>query len=199
VPVIPDKLARSPDEAVAVAAGFGCPVALKIESPAIAHKTEAGGVRLKLSGEAPVRAAYAEIIANATKVTSDIAGVLVQPMARPGVEVIFGSRVDPVAGAVVLVGLGGVMVELLRDTVLSVAPVSIEEAKAMLARLKGYRLLTGFRGSAPVDLDALADAIARFSEMAADLAGSVSEIDVNPVIARSDGVLAVDALIGASA
>ena len=87
------------------------------------------------------------------------------------------------------------MVELLRDTVLALAPVSIEEAKRMLARLKGYRLLTGFRGSAAVDLNALSDAIARFSELAADLAGSVSEIDVNPVIARPDGVLAVDALI----
>ena len=199
VPVVPDRLARSADEAVAAAAGFGYPVALKIESPAIAHKTEAGGVRLNLADEAGVRLAYAEVIANAKKVTSDIAGVLVQPMAQPGVEVIFGARVDPVAGAVVLVGLGGVMVELLRDTVLAIAPVSIAEAKSMLSRLKGYRLLTGFRGSAPVDLDALADAIARFSELAADLAGRVSEIDVNPVIARPGGVLAVDALISATA
>ena len=195
VPVAPDRLACSVDEAVAAAAGFGYPVALKIESPAIAHKTEAGGVRLKLADEASLRSAYAEVIANAKKLTSDIAGVLVQPMAQPGVEVIFGARVDPVAGAVVLVGLGGVMVELLRDTVLAIAPVSIEEAHAMLARLKGYRLLTGFRGSAPVDLDALADAMVRISELAADLPDRLSEIDVNPIIARADGVIAVDALI----
>ena len=195
VPVVPDRLTGSADEAVAAAAGFGYPVALKIEAPAIAHKTEAGGVRLGLADEASVRSAYAEIMANAKRVTSGIGGVLVQPMARPGVEVILGARVDPVTGPVVLVGLGGVMVELLRDTVLALAPVSIEEAKAMLARLKGYRLLSGFRGSAPVDINALAEAIARFSELAADLADSVSEIDVNPLIARPDGVLAVDALV----
>jgi acyl-CoA synthetase (NDP forming) len=195
MPVVPDRLTGSADEAVAAAAGFGFPVALKIEAPAIAHKTEAGAVRLDIADEAGVRSAYAEIVANAKRVTSEIAGVLVQPMARPGVEVILGARVDPVAGPVVLVGLGGVMVELLRDTVLAIAPVSIEEAQAMLARLKGYRLLTGFRGGAPVDVNALAEAIARFSELAADLADSVSEVDVNPVIARPDGVLAVDALI----
>jgi acyl-CoA synthetase (NDP forming) len=116
-------------------------------------------------------------------------------MAKPGVEVIVGIRVDPVVGAVVLVGLGGVMVELMRDTALSIAPVGADGAKSLLARLKGYPLLTGFRGSAPVDLDALADTIARISEMGADLAGHVTEVDVNPVIARPDGVLAVDALI----
>ncbi len=195
VPVVPDALAQSADEAVAAASGFGYPVVLKIESPAIAHKTEAGGVRLALADPMSVRTAYTEILTNARKVTADIAGVLVQPMAKPGVEVIVGARVDPVVGAVVLVGLGGVMVELVRDTVLAVAPVSIDEASAMLARLKGYRLLTGFRGSAAVDLDALADAIARISELAADHAGRICEIDVNPILARPDGVLAVDALI----
>lgn len=195
IPVVPDRLARTADEAAAAAAAFGYPVALKIESPSIAHKTEAGGVRLNIAGEGGLRLAYAEIVASVSKVTSDISGVLVQPMAQQGVEVIFGARVDPVAGAVVLVGLGGVMVELLRDTVVALAPVSVEEAQAMLARLKGYRLLTGFRGSAPVDLDALADALARFSELAADQADRVAEFDVNPIIARPVGVLVVDALI----
>jgi acyl-CoA synthetase (NDP forming) len=195
VPVVPDALAADVEEALEAAAGFGYPVALKIESPAIAHKTEAGGVRLNLADPQAVRVAYAEIMANAKKVTGDIAGILVQPMARLGVEVIVGARVDPVAGAVVLVGLGGVMVELMRDTALALAPVSMDEAKAMLARLKGYPLLTGFRGSAVVDLDALADAIARVSELAADQAGLYTEIDVNPILARPDGVLAVDALV----
>lgn len=195
VPVAPERLATNVEQALAAAAAFGYPVVLKIESSAIAHKTEAGGVRLGLTDAAAVRAAYAEIIINAEKITTDIAGVLVQPMARPGVEVIVGARVDPVVGAVVLVGLGGVMVELMRDTVLAIAPVSAREAAAMLARLQGYRLLTGFRGSAAVDLDALADAIARISELAADHAGRITEIDVNPILARPDGVLAVDALI----
>ena len=116
-------------------------------------------------------------------------------MAKSGVELIIGSRVDPVVGPVVLVGLGGVMVELMRDTVLAIAPVSMRQAEAMLARLKGYPLLTGFRGSIPVDMDALADTIARISELGADLAERISEIDVNPIIARPEGVLAVDALI----
>lgn len=196
VPVVGDRLARTADEAVAAAAGFGYPVALKIESVAIAHKTEAGGVRLGITDAAGVRAAYAEIIANAQKITDDIAGVLVQPMAKPGVEVIVGARVDPVIGAIVLVGLGGVMVELMRDTQIAIAPVSVEEAKTMLSRLRGYRLLTGFRGSEAVDIEALADGIARISELAADQAGLLSEIDVNPVLARPDGLLAVDALIG---
>ncbi len=195
VPVGPEKLALTVDEAVAAAAGFGYPVALKIESPAIAHKTEAGGVRLGLEDEAGVRSAFAQIIANAQKFTSDIAGVLVQPMAKPGVEVIVGARIDPVVGAVALVGLGGVMVELMRDATVAIAPVSTQEAKTMLARLKGYPLLTGFRGSTPVDIEALADVVARVSELAADHAACISEIDVNPVIVRSGGVLAVDALI----
>ncbi len=195
VPVVAEKLARSADEAVNAAAEFGYPVVLKIESAAIAHKTEAGGVRLGITDASDVRTAYAEILANASKVTNDLAGVLVQPMARSGVEVIIGARIDPVVGAIVLVGLGGVMVELMRDTTVALAPVSSAEAKAMLARLKGYRLLTGFRGSRAVDLEALADAIARVSELAADHADRIVEIDVNPVFARPDGVMAVDALI----
>lgn len=195
VPVVPDRLAVDANAAVAAAAEFGYPVVLKIESPAIEHKTEAGGVRLNLGDEAAVREAFAEVVANARRITSDITGVSVQPMAKPGVEVIVGARVDPVAGAVVLVGLGGVMVELVRDTVVALAPVTPAEAKAMLGRLQGFRLLTGFRGSPAVDLDALAGTIARISELAADHAALIGEIDVNPILARADGVLAVDALI----
>ncbi len=195
IPVVPGRLAQSADEAVAAAEAFGFPVVLKIESPAIAHKTEAGGVRLNLADAGSVRAAYAAILANARKITADITGISVQPMAKPGVEVIIGARCDPAAGPVVLVGLGGVMVELLQDTVLGLAPVSAAQAKVLLGRLKGYRVLTGFRGSDPVDLDALADAIARISELASDHEETITEIDVNPVIARADGVLAVDALI----
>ncbi|MGH8720558.1 MAG: acetate--CoA ligase family protein, partial [Burkholderiales bacterium] len=101
----------------------------------------------------------------------------------------------PVVGPVVLVGSGGVLVELMQDSVAALAPVSIAEAKAMLARLKGYRLLTGFRGGAAVNVDALADAIARVSELAADLAGDIEELDVNPLRCGPQRVAAVDALI----
>jgi acyl-CoA synthetase (NDP forming) len=111
------------------------------------------------------------------------------------VEVIVGARVDPVVGPVVLVGSGGVLVELMQDSVAALAPVSVAQAKAMLARLKGFKLLTGFRGSVAVNVDALADAVARISELAADLAGEIEELDVNPLRCGPRQVAAVDALI----
>lgn len=196
VPVVEERLARSPDEAAAAARALGFPVALKVESPAIPHKTEAGVVRLALVNEAFVREAYAEVMAAALKVASEgeIRGVLVQPMAD-GVEVIAGVRVDPIVGPLVVVGSGGVMVELMRDSVASLAPVSKAEARAMISRLKGYPLLTGFRGSAPADVEALADTVARVSEFAADFADEIDEADVNPLRCSAKRVLAVDALI----
>jgi len=113
----------------------------------------------------------------------------------PGAEVIVGARVDPAVGPVVVVGSGGVLVEIIHDNVAALAPVTVAEARAMLARLRGYRLLTGFRGGAAADLDALADAIARVSELAADLAGEIEELDVNPLRCGPQRVAAVDALI----
>jgi hypothetical protein len=112
-----------------------------------------------------------------------------------GVEVIAGARVDAAVGPVVVVGSGGVLVELIHDTVAALAPVTAAEARTMLARLRGYRLLTGFRGSDAADLDALADAIARVSELAADLAAEISELDVNPLRCGPQRAVAVDALI----
>ena len=196
VPVVEEKLARSADEAVAAATALGYPVAVKVESPAIPHKTEAGVVRLSLADAGAVRAAYAQVMAAALKVVAegDIRGVLVQPMAT-GVEVIAGVKVDPQVGPLVVVGSGGVLVELMRDSVAALAPVSRDEARAMLARLKGYPLLTGFRGSAAVDLDALADTVARISEFAVDCVGEIAEADVNPLRCTNARVLAVDALI----
>jgi acyl-CoA synthetase (NDP forming) len=165
---------------------------MKAESPTILHKTELGVVRLGIADEAALRRAYAEIVAAA--MGHELRGVLVQPMI-PGMEVIVGARVDPVVGPVVLVGSGGVLVELVQDSVAALAPVSVAEAKAMLARLKGYKLLTGFRGSAPVDIDKLSDAVARISEFAADCAGEIEELDVNPIRCGARGIAAVDALI----
>jgi acyl-CoA synthetase (NDP forming) len=192
VPAVEERLAKSVEEARAAAHAFGYPVVMKAESPTILHKTELGVVKLGLGDDAAVRRAYAEIEAAARG--HELRGVLVQPMLT-GAEVIVGARVDPVVGPVVLVGSGGVLVELMQDSVAALAPVSAAEAKAMLARLKGYRLLTGFRGSAPVNLDALADAIARVSELAADLAGEIEELDVNPLRCSARGAVAVDALI----
>jgi len=192
VPVVAERLAQSADEAAAAARALGYPVAMKAESPSIPHKTELGVVRLGIADEADLRRAYAEIAIAARG--HELRGVLVQPMV-PGVEVIVGARVDPVVGPLVVVGSGGVLVELLQDSVAALAPVSPAQAAALLKRLKGYRLLTGFRGSAPVNLDALAEAIARVSEMAADLADVLAELDVNPLRCGGERVVAVDALI----
>ncbi len=196
VPVVGEKLARTADEAAEAARALGFPVALKVESPAIPHKTEAGVVRLALVNESFVREAYADVMAAALRVAKpgEIRGVLVQPMAG-GVEVIAGVRVDPIVGPLVVVGSGGVMVELMRDSVAALAPVSKVQAHAMLARLRGYPLLTGFRGSEPANVDALADAVARVSEFAADFADVIEEADVNPLRCSATRVLAVDALI----
>jgi len=192
VPVVEERLAKTVDEARAAARAFGYPVVMKAESPTILHKTELGVVKLGIADDAALAHAYAEIEAAAKG--HELRGVLVQPMI-PGVEVIVGARVDPVVGPVVLVGSGGVLVELVQDSVAALAPVSVAQAKSMLARLKGYKLLTGFRGSAPVDIDKLADAVARISEFAADCAGEIEELDVNPITCGARGIFAVDALI----
>jgi acyl-CoA synthetase (NDP forming) len=192
VPVVRERRAYNGEEALAAARALGYPVVLKAESPTILHKTELGVVRLGIGDDAALGKAYGEIVAAAKG--HELRGVLVQPMLS-GVEVIVGARVDPVVGPIVLVGSGGVLVELMQDSVAALAPVSVAEAKAMLARLKGYRLLTGFRGSAAVNLDALADAIARVSELAADLASEIEELDVNPLRCGPQRLAAVDALI----
>ncbi len=197
VPTIGETLARSADEAANAAAIFGGPVAIKVESPDILHKTEAGVIRLDVSGEAAVRTAYEEVMAAAGHVlpAPRINGVLVQAMAPAGVELIVGARMDPLFGPLIVVGSGGVLVELLKDTAIAPAPVTPDEALAMLAQLKGAALLDGFRGAAPVDRIKLADAISRISELIADQAELIAELDINPLICTSDTIVAVDALI----
>lgn len=197
VPVTGEILARDVDQALAAARALGYPVALKVESPDIAHKTEAGIIRLDLRDAAALRQAYGEIIAAAERVVPPprINGVLVQPMAPKGVELVIGARVDPQFGPLVVVGSGGVLVELLRDSVVALAPVGPDAAAAMLRRLKGLTLLAGFRGSPPADLAAIADAVCRVSELIADHRDTIAEIDVNPLICGERGAVAVDALI----
>jgi acyl-CoA synthetase (NDP forming) len=197
VPVVEERLVQSAEEAVAAASALGYPVALKVESPDLPHKTEAGVIRLGLKDEAELRAAYAAVMANAARVspTPRVNGVLVQPMARPGVEVMVGARIDPVFGPLILVGLGGVLVELMRDASTALAPVTADEAQAMLRRLKGFAALQGFRGAPPADLDRLADIVCRLSEFAADQRDRIAELDVNPIICAGPNAVAVDALI----
>jgi acyl-CoA synthetase (NDP forming) len=201
VPVVRDLLTHSADEAARAAAEVGLPVVLKVESPDIPHKTEAGVIRLNLRSEAEVRQAYEEVMRNANAVTPAprITGVLVQPLVPQGTEIMVGARVDPQFGPMVVVGLGGVFVELLKDTAVRLAPVGPREARRMLGQLKAQRALQGFRGSAPVDLERLADIVARISELAADQRARVSELDVNPLICAGERIIAVDALIAKQA
>ena len=197
VPVTGERLVQDAKAAVEAADAQGYPVVLKVESPDIAHKTEAGVVRLNLADAAAVRTAYAEITAAAQRVQPkpEVRGVLVQPMLAAGIELVVGSKLDPQFGPMVVVGMGGILVELLRDTAVDLAPVNKAQALVMLKRLNGYKLLTGFRGSAAVDLDRLAEIIVGVSELAADHAAEIAEIDVNPVICSADRAVAVDALI----
>ena len=197
VPVVRDRLVQTADEAVAAAEEAGYPVVLKVESPDIPHKTEAGVIRLSLRTADEVRQAFASVMANARRVQppSRIAGVLVQPMVPPGTEIMIGARIDPQFGPMVVVGLGGIFVEVLKDTVVRCAPVDAADALRMLGELKAQRLLDGFRGAAPVDREQLARIIARVSEFVADQRERIAELDVNPLICAGDRILAVDALI----
>lgn len=197
VPVAEEALVQDADSAAEAAARIGYPVALKLDSPDIAHKTEAGVVRLALRDEAALRQAVAEILAAAGRIdpAPAIRGLSVQPMIPAGVELVVGARLDPQFGPLIVVGLGGVLVELLADTAVELAPVDPAQAKRMLESLKGYRLLTGYRGSAPVDLDRLAGIVSAVSRLAADLADTIAEIDVNPVICSAERIVAVDGLI----
>ncbi len=197
VPVVGERLTQTADEAVAAASALGYPVVMKVESPDLPHKTEAGVIRLNLRSEADVRTAYAAVMANAAKVSPPprINGVLVQPMVTEGVELVIGARNDALFGPLIVVGLGGVLVEVLKDSALSPAPVTALEARGMLQRLKGFKLLEGFRGMAAVDVGKLAEIVATVSRFAADHADLVAELDINPLICAGDRIVAVDALI----
>ena len=191
-------LAHSADEAEATAEKLATPVALKVQSADIPHKTEAGAVALNVSGDG-AGAAYERVLAAAKKHApqAQIDGVLVQPMAPPGREVILGVNRDATWGPLLMVGLGGVLVEALGDVVLAPVPLDHAAAAALLDRLKGAAILGPYRGMPSADADALIDLIVRLSHFAADHADDIAEIDLNPVIvhAKGDGVSIVDALI----
>jgi acetate---CoA ligase (ADP-forming) len=190
-------LARDPAEAALASSQIEGPVAIKIVSSDILHKTEAGGVRLGLSTPEDVREAAKDILASAFRYAPDarIDGISVQQMAPQGIEFVLGIKNDRPFGPLIAAGLGGIMVELLGDTAVRLAPVNDQTARAMLASLKGHALLTGFRGKPGVDIGGLVDTICRLSELAHDLRDIVDQIDVNPVIAGASGVMAADALI----
>jgi acetate---CoA ligase (ADP-forming) len=190
-------LASDPEQAVRASREIGGAVALKIVSPDILHKTEAGGIKLGLSAPQDVSAAAPDILASARRYAPEarIDGVSVQQMVPPGIEIVLGVKNDRQFGPLVAAGLGGIMVELLGDTQVRLAPIDDQAARAMLASLRGHALLTGFRGKPGIDIDGLVDIICRLSELARDLRDVIDQIDVNPVIASADGAIAADALI----
>ncbi len=196
VPVTPTKLATSPDEAVTVAAEMGYPVALKVVSEAITHKSDIGGVELNLADEAAVRFAFDRIAAAAEAAApgAPVDGVSVQPMARAGTEVIMGMTMDQQFGPVLMFGLGGVMVEVLKDVAFRVVPLEPRDAKQMLREIQGFPVLDGYRGSDPADLDTLESILLKLSAFA-EANPEVNELDLNPVFAYADGAIAVDARI----
>lgn len=194
-----EGLVKDEQSAVALADEIGYPVVLKVASERIAHKTEIGGVELGLTGPDQVQAAYRRLVERATSALSGEAleGVLVQQQVTDGVEMIVGLVVDAQFGPFVLVGTGGVFTELLNDSVLRPAPVSVDDATEMIDELRGRRLLEGFRGGPKADVAALAATVSNLSRLGADHAAELAECDLNPVLVRPRGMgaVAVDALM----
>jgi acyl-CoA synthetase (NDP forming) len=199
IPTTREALAKSEEKAAALAETIGYPVVLKIESADIAHKTEAGAVKLDIRDEAGLRCGYQEILSSARAYDSraSISGVLVQEMIRGGKEMILGMSRDPQFGPIIMIGLGGIFVEVIRDVALRAVPLTKDDALAMIGELKGYRLLQGVRGERPSDIDALADTLCRFARLALEAPEEIAEIDVNPLVVFEEGrgVMALDCLM----
>jgi acyl-CoA synthetase (NDP forming) len=199
IPVVTSRVARSADEAASAAASLGFPVALKVLSADIAHKSDVGGVALRLDDGQAVRAAFSRIQESAVACVPDarIDGVLVAPMIEGGVECILGVSRDPVFGPVVMFGLGGVLVEVLKDVTFRRAPFDVDEARGMIREIRAWPVLCGVRGQPAVDIEALAHTLAALSRFAAANTDSIESIDVNPFIVRPKGQrsCAVDALV----
>ncbi|MFI1395369.1 acetate--CoA ligase family protein [Streptomyces sp. NPDC020681] len=196
IPTPAEALAETADEAVALADRIGFPVAMKIVSPDILHKTDAGGVQIGLGSSAEVRGAFTAIVSNAKTYDPDarILGVQVQQMVPAGTEVLIGTVTDPTFGKVVAFGLGGVLVEVLKDVTFRLAPASKDDALSMLDGIRAAEILRGVRGGAAVDRDALAELIVKVSRLAADFP-EIAEVDLNPVFASAAGVMAADVRI----
>ena len=196
IPAVRGEMTSTLAEALAAAHRLGFPVVMKVLSPDILHKTDAGCVCLDLRDEAAVTQAHATLNRNAALVPgARIEGILVEAMAgEEGVEMILGVHNDPIFGPVVMAGLGGIFVEVLTDIALRVAPVTVEDADCMLRELKGYSILSGARGR-PVDTRAVAQAIAALSCFVTAHSGRIDSVDVNPFLAGASGGLALDAVI----
>lgn len=189
-------LARSKEEAVAHSQELGYPVVLKIVSPDILHKTDVGGVKLSLNNKEDVGNAYDEIISAIKKhqPSAKIHGVSVQPMARPATEVIIGMSKDPQFGPVLMFGLGGILVEILKDISFRIVPLTMRDANEMIREIKGYPVLEGYRGQEPANIAVLEQMLLKVSEFV-ESRPEIKELDINPIFAYSDSALAIDARV----
>lgn len=196
IPVVDTRLARTKREAVSISKQMGFPVVLKISSPDVIHKSDAGGVKLGPANATQVGKAYSEIVSSIKQAypEAEIHGLSVQRMAGPGVEVIIGMSKDPQFGPVLMFGLGGILVEVLKDVSFRIVPVSERDARDMIREIKGYPILEGYRGQKPVSIAALEKLIVRVSEFAENNP-HIAELDLNPVFAYPDKAIAVDARV----
>jgi len=196
IPVVDTRLARTKREAVSISKQMGFPVVLKISSPDVIHKSDAGGVKLGLANATQVGKAYSEIVSSIKQAypEAEIHGLSVQRMAGPGVEVIIGMSKDPQFGPVLMFGLGGILVEVLKDVSFRIVPVSERDARDMIGEIKGYPILEGYRGQKPVSIAALEKLIVRVSQFAENNP-HIAELDLNPVFAYPDKAIAVDARV----
>ncbi len=189
-------LARSKEEAVAYSQELGFPVVLKIVSADILHKTDVGGVKLSLNNKEDVGNAYDEIISAIKKhqPSAKIQGVSVQPMARPATEVIIGMSKDPQFGPVLMFGLGGILVEILKDISFRIVPLTGRDANEMIREIKGYPVLEGYRGQEPANIAVLEQMLLKVSEFV-ESKPEIKELDINPIFAYRDSALAIDARV----
>ncbi|MCG2727379.1 MAG: acetate--CoA ligase family protein, partial [Candidatus Methanoperedenaceae archaeon] len=192
IPVTKGQIATTADEALAIALQLGTPVAMKISSPDISHKSDVGGVALNVRRE-EVRTTYNEIISRINKAApnANIEGILVQEMAPPGHETIVGLKKDAQFGHALMFGLGGIFVEVYKDVSFRVVPVERRDALEMISEIKGYPILKGIRGRKPADIDAIARVLVSVSDMAEK--EKIIELDINPLIVSESGAVAVDA------
>jgi acyl-CoA synthetase (NDP forming) len=196
ISVVDTRLATSREETISISRKLGFPVVLKIASPDIVHKSDAGGVRLGLGTAKQVAKAYDDIIQTIRQKypQARLHGVVVQKMARPGVEVIIGMFKDAQFGPVLMFGLGGILVEVLKDVSFRIVPIAKRDAAEMVREIKGYPLLAGYRGQEAVDVSYLEEMLIKVSNFV-EQNPELKELDLNPIFAYSDGAVAVDARI----
>jgi acyl-CoA synthetase (NDP forming) len=196
IPVVEAKLAQSKKEAIFLSKEMGFPVVLKISSPDVVHKSDSGGVRLGLANATQVGKAYSEILSSVRQAypEAQIEGVSVQSMAPSGVEVIVGMSKDPQFGPVLMFGLGGILVEVLKDVSFRIVPVTERDAREMIREIKGYPILEGYRSQKPASIPALEKLIVKVSQFV-EKNPQIKELDLNPIFAYPDKAVAVDARI----